>query len=82
MVNTCGTGAGDMFSKPHIVQFKDGKYAVRKKILFMYVYRSLYSNWWWRAPVNVDPYCKTEHLHIAENVLAKTGKRKDKLIDK
>lgn len=44
-----------------IVKFKDGKYAVRKGILFGYSYHDISNNisyGWWDKPIHVDAYCK------------------------
>lgn len=58
------------FFKPHIVQFRDGKYAIRKRTLLGYRYKDLtHVSFWWNYKEYREGTKKSETLMHVENLL-------------
>mgnify|MGYP000729946247 CR=1 FL=1 len=67
--------------KPHIVEFTDGTFAVRKSSLFWWVYKghNPHAIKWWMLEEYVPEYCIVDTLEKAKRLLIK-GSLKAKVI--
>ena len=65
--------------KPHLVQFKNGKYAVRRYCFPLeWEYRSRTNNYWWNGLTDIAVYCLFDSRLQAEEVLLKITTPKPK----
>lgn len=55
--------------KPHIVEFTDGTFAVRKSSLVYWSYYSKRCVEWWSCEEYVQKYCRVDTLEEAKSVL-------------
>lgn len=63
------------FFKPKIVQFKDGQYALRKKIRGKYVFFDLVSlsGLWWENNSMYSHHCKTKDKSLIDKHIKKVN---------
>jgi len=60
-----------------IVQFNNGKCAVRRNDVLGFQYKSIIGNYWWGVKENVQRYCATKSISRIKKVYAKAIKHQN-----